>query len=111
MAQRHLSLLAFNDIAVQQNAYARNINPDTYDYFEYVERERYSQFDYVLDLATRPLYQTAMGAPVYLQNILGLSLFDLLDLDLKTLNKIEKVIDKLSEVMNKEPPKGNPEEP
>lgn len=102
---RHLGLRAFNDVVLRSTAYGVDVDTETYDYFDYWEKPKYTLMDRLIDLTTRPYYQTSMGAPQFLHNITGLSLLDLLELDIKTIDRIEKSMEELAEVLNSEPPK------
>ena len=104
LMQRHLGLRAFNDVVLRHSAYGSDVNPDTYDYFEYFDKPKYNLIDRFVHLVTRPYYQSSMGAPQFLFNITGITLMDLMNMDLKTIDRIERSLNEMAEILNQEPP-------
>lgn len=65
--------------------------------------------DLVLELATKPFIVSAMGDVKFIHNIYGLSIEDLLRMDLISLDRIDRKLTELSEMLKpKEPPQKDP---
>lgn len=94
---RRLSIEAFNEITlIKQRGKEDTLSAKTYNYFEYKEEETYGLVDQVLALATRPFLTSSMGEYIFVYNVLGLTIEELMKMDLMTLEKIDKYMTELA---------------
>jgi hypothetical protein len=99
--KRHLSLRAFNDVIIRNKSFGIDVSSDDYQYFKYVEIPKQSLRERLIELSTRPIYVSPMGAPLFLFNILGVTLKDLMDMDMQLIDRIETIMNELTKTMDK----------
>jgi hypothetical protein len=92
-----------SDIHHRHFADAEIINCAKYNYFNYKEKKSFNLIDRVMHFSTKPLYTTSMGGPQFVYNVTGLNLFDLLQLDVKTYEKLEAELLEFGEMMKPKP--------
>lgn len=111
--QRRNALAGFNEITLMQGMYPVDAS---YDYMcdnLHMSERTNPYVDLVLELATKPFIVSGMGDVKFIHDIYGLSVEDLLRMDLISLDRMDKKLTELSEMLKpkepppKEPPMGN----
>lgn len=99
--KRHISLRAFNDVIIRQNSFGIDVTDTQYQFFKYVALPKMGIRERLLDLSVRPIYVPAMGTPLFLFNILGITFKDLMDMDMRLIEEIENRMNEISKTMEK----------
>lgn len=93
-------MLEFNDL-VRRKEQGADIDISRYNYFEYVGEPESMLMDRVLELVSRPIFTDMQGVPQFIFNVYGLTIRDLLELDIATLDKLETSAERISTDMGK----------
>ena len=76
------------------------VNPDTYNYFEYVDDSESNNCNYykilIQDLAKRIICSDPMGTNLYFNSIFGINIHQLYDIDYATYVQYSKMADEIT---------------